>query len=116
MSIQPSLAYTVSGTTIGTWASYPLTPESALADEHDFSIAHAFPIGGGASFTVGVQDYYFPNAGADIFELDGDGDGAHYIEPFVQYAGDPSLPITVVTSGPEALYRRAVPGPRQPVL
>ena len=93
-SIQPSIAYTTAGTTIGTWASYSLTPESALANEHDFSIAHAFPIGG-STLTVGVQDYYFPNAGADIFDLDDDGDGAHYIEPSVLYTGDPSLPITL---------------------
>ena len=50
-------------------------------------------VAGGSSVTLGLTSYYFPNAGADIFDLDGGGEGAHYVEPFVSYEGDSSFPI-----------------------
>ncbi len=96
-SIQPSLAYTAAGTTVSTWASYPFTPDGALADEHDFAVAHTFPMGG-AALTVGVQDYYFPNAGPSIFDFDDGGNGAHYVEPYLAYTGDAAVPITLLAA------------------
>ena len=91
-SIQPSLAYGFGGTEIGTWASYSLVPDGGLANEHDLWLSHTI-VAGGSSVTLGLTSYYFPNAGADIFDLDGGGEGAHYVEPFVSYEGDSSFPI-----------------------
>ena len=96
-SIQPTLAYTYGGTEVGTWASYALVPDGALANEHDLWLAHTLDLGG-AAFTFGLTSYYFPNAGADFFDLDSDGDGAHYLEPFVGYEGDEGLPITLMAA------------------
>lgn len=96
-SIQPSLSYTYAGTEVGTWASYALVPDGALANEHDLWVAHTMDVGGSA-FTVGLNSYYFPNAGPDFFDLDNDGEGAHYLEPFIGYEGDEGLPLTLYAS------------------
>src|SRR5690554_5376874 len=58
-SIQPMLAYTYGGTEVGTWASYALVPDGALADEHDLWVAHTLDVGG-AAFTLGLNSYYYP--------------------------------------------------------
>lgn len=88
-SIQPALALNTGGLEIGTWASYAMNPESADANEHDLWISYS-----AGPLTAGITDYYFPNSGAGFFDFDGAGDGAHYIEPFVQLSGPPPLPLT----------------------
>jgi hypothetical protein len=89
-SIQPSLAVSSGGFEIGTWASYATNPESAGANEHDLWIG--FTTG---PLSFGVTDYYFPNAGADFFNFDGDGEGAHMIEPYVSVTGPEVFPVTL---------------------
>ncbi len=88
-SVQPALSFSTGGFEIGTWASYAMNPEGAPANEHD--IWASFTAG---AVTVGVTDYYFPNAGFDFFNFDGDGDGGHLIEPFVSLSGPESFPLT----------------------
>lgn len=88
-SIQPALAVASGGFEVGTWASYAVNPESAGANEHDIWIGYT---AGPLSF--GVTDYYFPNAGVGFFDLSGDGDGAHWIEPYVALTGPESFPLT----------------------
>lgn len=88
-SVQPALSVSSGGFEVGTWASYAMNPEGAFANEHDLWLSYtAGPI------TFGVTDYYFPNAGFDFFDFDGDGEGAHLIEPFMSGSGPASFPFT----------------------
>lgn len=90
-SIQPGLAFTTGGLEIGTWASYAVDPSSAGANEHDLYVSYTK---GPVSF--GVTDYYFPApGGAGFFNFEGDGAGAHWIEPFVSFAGSETFPISL---------------------
>lgn len=89
-SIQPALSASSGGFEIGTWASYAMHPESADANEHDLWISYST---GRLSF--GVTDYYFPNLGAGFFDFDDEGNGAHYLEPFVTFSGFQALPVTL---------------------
>ncbi|GIV62161.1 MAG: hypothetical protein KatS3mg044_1027 [Rhodothermaceae bacterium] len=92
-SVQPTLAFSAGGFEIGTWASYGIAPEAADVNEHDLWISHGFETSSG-TFTLGVTDYYFPNAGVPFFDFS-DGGGAHWIEPFVAYEGPASFPISL---------------------
>jgi hypothetical protein len=88
-SVQPALSFSSGGFEIGTWASYAMNPDGAPANEHDLWMSYsAGPV------TVGVTDYYFPNAGFDFFDFDGDGEGAHLIEPFASVNGPETFPAT----------------------
>lgn len=88
-SVQPALSFATGGFEVGTWASYAMNPEGALANEHD--IWASFTAG---AVTFGVTDYYFPNLGADFFDFEGDGEGGHYVEPFISLSGPESFPMT----------------------
>jgi hypothetical protein len=88
-SVQPALAFSTGGFEIGTWASYAMNPDGAPANEHDLWVSYTTGI-----ITLGVTDYYFPNAGFDFFDFDGDGEGAHLIEPFVSVSGPESFPMS----------------------
>lgn len=93
-SIQPYIEYSTGDFTIGTWASYAISPvdnavTSAVgAAEHDLFLGYSF-----GSVTLGVTDYYFP-AGAEFFNFDNGGAGSHFIEPSVSYTGGESFPVT----------------------
>lgn len=88
-SIQPSLSFATGGLEIGTWASYAMDPSSAEFNEHDLWVGYT---AGPLSF--GVTDYYFPNAGVGFFNFDGEGEGAHLIEPYVAFSGPQTFPVT----------------------
>ena len=95
-SIQPALTFSASGFEVGTWASYSISADGAGANEHDLWIGYTIEVGNSGSFSFGVTDYYFPAPdGSDFFDFDGDGEGAHYIEPYVSYTGPASFPITL---------------------
>ncbi len=94
-SIQPSLTFITSGFEIGTWGAYPFSQQSFEAVEHDLYASYTIDTGNGSSFSLGVTDYYFPFGGVDFFNYDGNGAGAHMIEPYLSYTGPSSLPITV---------------------
>ena len=109
-SVQPSLTFSHGGLEIGTWASYATNPGSADANEHDLWIGYS-----AGAFSVGITDYYFPNATAEhdhdedehdhaedehgdiigFFDFSGDGEGAHWIEPYVSFGGTDSFPVTI---------------------
>ena len=61
-SLQPSLTFEAAGFEIGTWASYSITSDGADANEHDVWVGYALDTGSGSTISVGVTDYYFPNA------------------------------------------------------
>ncbi|SHK56049.1 TorF family putative porin [Rhodothermus profundi] len=94
MSVQPGLSLSVGALTVGTWASYALTASGAGANEHDLYLS--LDLG---ALSVGVTDYYFPAPnGAKFFDFDDDGQGAHYLEPFIQIRGPETAPFTLHAS------------------
>ncbi len=99
-SIQPALTFGSSGFEIGAWASYSIAADGSGANEHDIWAGYTADLSDGASLSFGVTDYYFPFPGAtedglDFFNYDGDGEGAHYIEPYASLTGPSSFPVTV---------------------
>ncbi len=96
-SIQPALSVSIAGFGIGSWASYAMNPQSAGVNEHDLWASYTFTTESSGSLSLGVTDYYFPApGGAGFFDFDGDGAGAHWIEPFASYTGPDAFPITVL--------------------
>jgi len=96
-SIQPALSIAVGGLEVGTWGSFAVNPEAAGANEHDLwaSYSIALPTG---TVSLGVTDYYFPNAGPGFFDFGDGGDGAHQIEPYLSYSGPETFPISLSAS------------------
>lgn len=96
-SIQPALSVSSGGFEIGSWASYAVSPASAGVNEHDLWASYTVATESAGSFSVGVTDYYFPTpGGAVFFDFDGDGAGAHWVEPFARYTGPTAFPITLL--------------------
>lgn len=105
-SVQPALTFSRGGLEIGAWASYATNPGSADANEHDLWIGYS-----AGAFSVGITDYYFPNATHDehehdhdehedeetigFFDFSGDGEGAHVLEPYFSFNGTESFPVTL---------------------
>ena len=95
-SVQPSLSFSQGGFEIGTWASYSFSPDGASANEHDIWIGYTVEAGTVGSFSFGVTDYYFPApGGSDFVDLSGEGEGSHWIEPYVSYTGPEKFPLTL---------------------
>ena len=95
-SIQPALSYSAAGFEVGTWASYAIDPDAASVNEHDIWMGYTIETTGAGSISLGVTDYYFPAPdGVGFFEFDGDGEGAHWIEPYVSYTLPGSAPLTL---------------------
>jgi hypothetical protein len=90
-AIQPDLSFSSGGFTIGSWGSFEISPTGGNAvNEHDLYASYAFETSSG-TFSIGVTDYYFPSPSNDYFDYEGDGEGAHTIEPNVSYSGPISL-------------------------
>lgn len=95
-SIQPSIAYTRGGFTVGSWASYSISADGSGANEHDLYVSYAR-----GPFEVGLTDYFFPAPSgpggvpenARFFNYDSDGDGAHILEPYVTLSGPERFPL-----------------------
>ena len=107
VSIQPTLSFSAGGFEAGTWASYAASPQSAAFNEHDLWIGYVLETARSGSFSIGVFDYYFPAPPGDglprdpdteFFNFDGDGRGAHWIEPYVGYAGPEAFPVTFMAA------------------
>lgn len=95
-SIQPTLAVSGGGLEIGTWASYSVSADGAGANEHDIWIGYSMDLGSGGSLTIGITDYYFPSPdGGDFDNFDGEGEGSHWIEPYVSYSAAGGIPISI---------------------
>lgn len=97
-SIQPTLEYSTARFSVGTWASYSIAADGSAANEHDLYASYtAGPV------TFGLTDYYFPAppssngvpSGAQFFNFDSDGEGAHYLEPSMGISGPDTFPISV---------------------
>lgn len=98
-SIQPAFSFSSGGVEIGTWASYAIVPDAAAVNEHDVWIGYTYETASAGSISFGVTDYYFPTPdGVGFFEFDGDGRGAHWIEPYVSYTFPGSIPVSLYSA------------------
>ena len=96
LSIQPALTFSSNGFELGTWASYSVSADGAGANEHDIWLGYTFETETSGAFSFGLTDYYFPSPnGLGFFEFDGDGEGAHWLEPYVGFSGPESFPISL---------------------
>ncbi|RMH62558.1 MAG: hypothetical protein D6677_09565 [Calditrichaeota bacterium] len=85
-AMQPAFSISAGGFSVGSWASYAISPQAAGADEHDFWVSYAF-----GPVTLTATDYYFPGSNARFFNYDNNGKGAHVLEAAVGYEGPVSL-------------------------
>lgn len=100
-SIQPTLEYSTGNFAIGTWASYSIAADGSGANEHDLYLGYS-----AGPLSLGVTDYYFPGPptesgipeGARFFNYDGDGEGAHYIEPMISFSGTEAFPLSLTVA------------------
>jgi hypothetical protein len=95
-SVQPSVSYSNSGFTVGSWASYSISADGSGANEHDLYVSYSR-----GPIEVGLTDYFFPAApGADgvpesarFFNFDDNGEGAHTLEPYLALSGPSGFPV-----------------------
>jgi nitrogen regulatory protein P-II 1 len=78
-SFQPALSFTAGGFTVGTWGAYSFAGEGNVFSEHDIFAQYSFETGAG-TFGVIFTDYYYPSAGLEFFNYEGEGTGAHVLE------------------------------------
>lgn len=89
-SIQPGVTVSLGKLEFGAWGSYSISKPGADANENDLwaSFTHSFE--SGASLSVGVTDYYFPNGGKDFLDEE-----AHEQELWASLSGPESLPLSI---------------------
>ncbi len=91
MSVQPALTFGFGGLEVGAWGSYSISEPGAGANENDLWAAYTFPLPNGASFSLGVTDYYFPSPGADgFFVTEG-----HMLELSASFTAPESFPVSL---------------------
>ena len=95
-SLQPTVAFSTGGLTIGFWGAYATNDKY---QETDFYGGYSFDLNNSGSLYLGYTDYMFPGAGFDISNFnnydDPNGPGSHYIEINASYSGPEKLPISV---------------------
>jgi hypothetical protein len=111
-SLQPNVALTAGGLTVGFWGAYSLTNEvdeggvPRPVDEIDFYGSYGFSLNEAGSLSIGFTDYMNPSGGIpfsnfndwdepDDPEDPDDGPGAHDIEINVGYSGPENFPIAL---------------------
>ena len=103
-SIQPSLSLAHGGLELGVWGAYTLSNETSESDEIDFWLSYAIALRNGASIQLLATDYYFPNAGIDLFNFNNHDamiddtipdPGAHTVELGLAVTGPEAFPLTL---------------------
>lgn len=96
-SIQPNVAFTSGGFTVGFWGAYPFEP--TVLEEIDFYSSYTFTLENAGALSLGFTDYINPNSGTPVFNFNNydnaDGPGAHYIELNAGYSGPENFPISL---------------------
>ena len=94
-SIQPTLEYSISNFTIGTWGAFSINAD--VYQEHDIYISYSFM----DMFSVGITDYFFPEFHVDdptfnnnYFDFAEESTG-HYVEANLGFDGTESFPISI---------------------
>lgn len=107
VSVQPTLSFAAGGFEVGSWASYATSPQAASFNEHDLWIGYELETARSGAFSIGVTDYYFPappgegllrDPATEFFNFEGSGRGAHWIEPYVGYAGPEAFPVSFMAA------------------
>ncbi len=99
-SVQPGLTVSVGKLELGAWGSYSISASGAAANENDLWASFTHEFESGASLSLGVTDYYFPNAvttdsgGVEYVLEFRDGD-AHTQEVWASISGPESLPVSI---------------------
>ena len=95
-SIQPTVAFSTGGLTIGFWGAYATND---VYQETDFYGGYSVDLNNSGSLYLGFTDYMFPGAGFDISNFNNydnsNGAGSHSIEINASYSGPEKLPISV---------------------
>ena len=92
MSVQPALTLGFGGLEMGAWGSYAISASGAGANENDLWASYTVSTSSGASFSLGVTDYYFPSPGADGFFVN----DAHLLELSATVTGPESFPVSLL--------------------
>lgn len=92
-SIQPAISLSISNFTIGTWGAYSLSGASVV-QEFDLFATYSF---NDEMFTIGITDYYFPNAAVDYkyFDYKANSTG-HILEGSFTYNGVEKFPLSIL--------------------
>ena len=91
MSVQPGLTIGLGGLEFGAWGSYSISASGSGANENDLWATYTYETASGASFAVGMTDYYFPGPRAEKFR---DAD-AHTQEVSVAVSGSEAFPVSL---------------------
>lgn len=100
--VQPRLSLYAGNFEVSLWSSHPLSPPADRNRDTPslrgpnyrevlFWVLYNIDVGVG-TLTPYIQNHYNPNAG-DLFDFDGDGEGAHSFQAQLSFAGDERLPI-----------------------
>jgi hypothetical protein len=98
--IQPSLSLNAGDFQLSLWSSHPIaqpsdesieSPRDANYREVLFWALYNIDVGVG-TLTPYMQNHYNPNVG-ELFNFDGGGDGAHFLQAQLMFSGDERLPI-----------------------
>ncbi len=94
-NIQPALSLGYKGLEVGLWGSYTLSNEVSETDEIDAYVGYTINSEAG-DISLLLTDYYFPNAGVELSDFDGDG-GAHTLEAALGFS-PASFPISFLVA------------------
>jgi hypothetical protein len=103
-AMQPAVAVGWGNLEFGSWGAYTLSNESSASDEIDFWLSYTVSLNNGTSVMALATDYYFPDAGIDLFNFNNHDamiddtipdPGAHTLELGLSVTGPTSFPITV---------------------
>jgi len=93
-SIQPSISYTNSNITVGTWAAYTTNTQSL--QEVDIYVSYAFS----KLFSLTITDYFFPNQdnSNDKYFNYNDTSTRHVIEASANYTFSKKIPLSLLVA------------------
>lgn len=80
---------------IGAWGSYGFTGDY---NENDLSLKYSYTHEAAGSFSIGLNDYYYPYLNIPFSNFKKDGEGAHTIEAGFGYSGPASFPVNFLIS------------------
>jgi hypothetical protein len=89
-SIQPSLAFTKSGFTVGTWGAYT-TNINSPAQEADLFLGYTFL---NKMLSITFTDYFFPADGAENKYFEYGNSTSHIFEASISFNGTEDLPLS----------------------
>ena len=92
MAVQPALTFAFGNLEAGAWGSYSISHSGAHANENDLWASYTINMDGGASFSLGFTDYYFPKPGAKEGFRNAD---AHTLEFSLGFSGPEDFPVSL---------------------